>query len=159
MWWRRLRWVLALLALSTLATCPVALRRCRTERKTEEARAMLDYLVARVGLYYKAHGTLPVDPAGPTPTPAACCDDGGACAADTTRWNLPAWRALGFTVDGPHRYSYSYELRDGGKRAVVRATGDLDCNGTYGVYEAQLVPAPGATKDLIATWTSTNPNE
>lgn len=156
MWWRRLRLLVLLLALSTLATCPIGVRSCRSERRSVEARKLIGYLADRVQRIWRDTGALPPQSIGPTPSPGACCDNGGACDVQLPLWDEPAWKALGFTIDGPHRYAYSYQLVDGGAAAVVRATGDLDCDGVFAVFEARLVPDGD---HLRAAWTSTNPSE
>jgi hypothetical protein len=53
-------------------------------------------------------------------------------------WNQPGWRELGFSVDGPYRYTYSYVPDPSGQSAIVRAVGDLDCDGTSSLYELKL---------------------
>jgi hypothetical protein len=37
-------------------------------------------------------------------------------------------------MDDPHLYSYSY-VNEGGTMFTIRASGDLDCDGTYSSYE------------------------
>ncbi|MEZ4368100.1 MAG: hypothetical protein R2939_17735 [Kofleriaceae bacterium] len=149
--------VLAVLALSALATCPIGVRSCRTvESRAREAHELLAYLAEQVQVVYRRIGALPAAPAGPTPAPGTCCDNGGACAADATRWTDPAWQALRFTIDGPHRFAYSYELVDGGTAARLRAEGDLDCDGHRTIVEVRLVPDGDG---LRATWTNVAPTE
>jgi hypothetical protein len=60
---------------------------------------------------------------------------GGQCATDATLWNHPTWQALNFSIDDPHYYSYEYEVVDGGEGYVVRAIGDLDCDGVVSTFE------------------------
>lgn len=142
--WKKARYVLVLVGLCALATCPSAVRAWHKRERAREAPELLDVLADRVEAVWKARGRFPAEPAGPTPPLGACCDQGGECAVDQDQWQRAGWAALGFTIDDPHRYSYAYQLVDGGKAAVIRATGDLDCNGTPGVYEVRLVP-DGAT--------------
>jgi hypothetical protein len=156
MWWRRLRTALLLLALSTMATCPIGVRACRSQQRSAEARKLLGYLVEQVQQRWRDSGAFPPRSVGPTPSPGACCDNGGACSVQLTLWDDPAWRALRFTIDGAHRYAYSYQLVEGGAAAIVRATGDLDCDGSFAVFEARLVPDGDR---LAVTWTSTSPTE
>src|SRR5262245_8483949 len=127
MWWRRLRWLLLLTALCAFATCPIGWRACRKTQREREAEPLLRYLAKQALRDNPAQ--LPRTPAGPTPAPGACCDQGGQCAVEPNQWQTPGWKALAFSIDDPHRYSYSYQpTPDGG--GVFRAVGDVDCDGT-----------------------------
>ncbi len=148
MWWRRLRYVLLLVALCAIATCPAAKRSCQAKQESREADDLLGYLAERITAYVKATGHVPPTPAGPTPTPA-CCDQGGTCSPDETLWATPGWRDLAFSIDGPFRYSYQYIPDPSGLAATVRATGDLDCNGTPSHYEVKLTVVAGI---VTQTW-------
>jgi hypothetical protein len=155
MWWRRLRYVLLLVALCSIATCPAAKRSCTARSRAQEADDLVSYLGDRVAAAIAATGHVPPVAAGPTPA-ASCCDQGGACAADPAQWSAPGWKALAFSIDGEHRYAYSYVPDPGGRAAVVRATGDLDCDGTAGSYELEIrIEADGVRR----RWTRKNPFE
>ena len=119
--WRRVRYVLVLVVLCSLATCPVARRRWRLEERAREAPELLAVLADRVEAVWKERGRLPQEPAGPTPRLGLCCDEGGECPVDAGQWQRHGWAALGFTIDDPHRYSYQYQPVDGGRAAVIRA--------------------------------------
>ena len=156
--WRRVRYVLLLVGLAALATCPAAWRDYRTRNRAAEAREMLRYLAGLVRAEHAERGgRLPQQPAGPTPPLGRCCEQGGECEVDREQWADPGWRALRFTIDDPHRYSYSYEVVDGGRAAVLRASGDLDCDGVPGVVELRLEPGEG--DELIERWSSEDPTE
>lgn len=154
--WRRVRYVLILIGLCALATCPAAVRNWRTGERAREAPALLGLLADRVELIWRERARLPQEPAGPTPAVGSCCDQGGACAVDAAQWTQGGWAALGFTIDDPHRYAYRYELTEGGRVAILRAIGDLDCNGTYGTYELRLEPDGD---HLTRTLSETKPRE
>jgi len=155
MWWRRVRYLLALAALCSIATCPAAHRSCVARRDAREAEALLEYLAGRVDAQVAATGRVPAEVAGPTPA-AGCCAQGGECPVDDALWEAPGWRALGFSIDTPFRYSYSYTPDPSGKAAVLRATGDLDCDETSAVYELRLdVDGDKVTR----AWTRTQPYE
>jgi hypothetical protein len=154
--WRRLRYLLLLVTLCALATCPAALRRNRAHQRSAEAPQVLASLAERVRVLWKERGRFPQAAAGPTPALGTCCAAGGRCDASTEAWSAPAWRLFGFSVDGPHRYSYQYELADGGQVAVLRALGDVDCDGIIGSYEVRLTPAGGALREA---WGQTLPDE
>ena len=138
--WRKIRYVLVLLALCAMATCPAARRAWLRRERAREAPLLLDVLGDRVEAVWKERGRFPQEPAGPTPPIGACCDQGGACAVDATQWSKPGWAVFGFSIDDPHRYSYQYEPAPDGKSAIVRAIGDLDCDGVRATYEVRLTP-------------------
>jgi hypothetical protein len=138
MWWRRVRYVLALVALCALATCPAAHRACVAKRHAREAEKLLDALGDRVETIVAETGKVPPLAAGPSPSPS-CCDRGGTCEPDDTTWSAPGWRALGFSIDGDYRYTYQYIPDPSGASAIARATGDLDCDGTKTTLELRMV--------------------
>jgi hypothetical protein len=142
MWWRRLRYVLLLIVLCAIATCPAAKRSCTAKTRAVEADELLGYLADRVAAHVAATGRVPPTAAGPTPQPA-CCDQGGVCSADATAWAQPGWRELGFSIDGTHRYTYQYAPDPSGLGATLRAVGDLDCEGTARTVELKLAVAGG----------------
>jgi hypothetical protein len=154
--WRRVRYLLLLVALCSLATCPAALRHHRARQRSAEAPQVLTAMIEGVEAVWKERGRFPQVTAGPTPPVGACCEQGGRCAAAPALWMDAAWRLLHVSVDGPHRYSYQYEVTGDGQVAVLRAIGDLDCDGVLGTVEVRLTPAGGA---LHETWTRTLPDE
>lgn len=137
MWWRRVRWLLTLIVLCSIATCPSAKRSCVAKNRSREAEDLLRAIGDKVSQTVAATGKVPLTPAGPSPVPS-CCDQGGTCKPDATVWQAPGWRALEFSVDGDYRYTYQYIPDANGQGATVRAVGDLDCDGTPGVYELKL---------------------
>jgi hypothetical protein len=142
MWWRRLRYVLLLIALCAIATCPAAKRSCTAKTRAAEADELLGYLADRVAAHVATTGRVPPTAAGPTPG-AACCDRGGICPADPAAWSAPGWRELGFSIDGEHRFAYQYAPDPGGLAATLRATGDVACDGAPRVIELGLTVAGG----------------
>jgi len=155
MWWRRVRWLLTLIALCSIATCPSAKRSCQAKQDAREAPDLVSVIADQVTLAVASTGKVPPLPAGPTPVPS-CCDQGGSCAADPALWQTPGWRALQFSVDGAFRYTYQYIPDASGQSAIVRATGDLDCDGLSATYELQLtVQGPL----LSRRWRRVNPYE
>ena len=155
MWWRRLRYVLLLIALTAIATCPSAKRSCQAKNRAQEAEDLLDYLVERVAQSVAATGRVPATAAGPTPLPD-CCEQGGKCEADATRWATPGWQALQFSIDDDHRFTYEYVPDPSGRAAIVRAVGDLDCDDVTSLYEVKIeIDGTGLKKK----WTRKNPYE
>jgi hypothetical protein len=148
MWWRRLRYVLLLIALCAVATCPAAKRACTAKSRAAEADELLTYLADRVTAHAMAKGRVPSTAAGPTPA-RGCCEQGGVCEPDAAAWASPGWRELGFSVDGPHRFQYHYAPDPSGLSATLRAIGDVDCDGAPRVVELTLSIASGA---VSRTW-------
>jgi len=142
MWWRRLRYVLLLIALCAIATCPAAKRSCTAKIRAAEADELLGYLADRVAAHVQATGRVPPTAAGLTPA-IACCEQGGTCRVDAAAWSAPGWRELGFSVDGEHRFAYQYAPDPGGLSATLRATGDVACDGTPRVVEVVLTVVGG----------------
>ena len=152
--WQRLRWVLALVALCALATCPAAQRQCATKRDAGEAPTLLGYLVREVKAHLSASGHLPEVNVGPSPAVGTCCAAGTTCAPDPSRWREPGWRTLHFSIDGTHRFSY--QARRDGAALVLTAIGDQDCDSVHATYEVRL------TLDgerLIERWSQHQPLE
>jgi hypothetical protein len=133
MWWRRLRYLLLLTALCSIATCPSAKRACVANTRAKEADMLMDYLVTRITTIYQATGRLPPTAAGPTPVPGCCERGGGTCAADVGLWQTAGWRELGFSIDD------EYVPDPQGTSAVIRVVGDLDCDEIKSLYEVKLV--------------------
>jgi hypothetical protein len=142
MWWRRLRYVLLLVALCAVATFPTARRSCTARTRTAEADELLTYLADRVAAHVAATGRVPPTAAGPTPE-TACCEHGGACPADAAVWSAQGWRDLGFSIDGAHRFAYQYAPDPNGLSALLRAVGDVACDGAIQTIELRLTVAGG----------------
>jgi hypothetical protein len=88
-------------------------------------------------------GTAKVLPArnGETSLAAGCCGSKSAgdqvdhkCPVSTEWASDPVWKQLGFSLDEPIDYRFSYESADG-KSFVVRAAGDADCDGEEAVFQ------------------------
>jgi type II secretory pathway pseudopilin PulG len=135
--WRRIRYLLLLIGLCTLATCPVAKRACDRQSRNREADAMLDYLENRLRLLATSSQPWPTTSAAMTPAVGACCDQGGQCEADAAIWRLPTWQSLRFEILSRHYFSYEYVALPGGS-VVLRAMGDVDCSGNAETYERTL---------------------
>ncbi len=131
--WRRIRYVLVLIALCSIATCPAAHRSCRAKLRAREAPLLADSLAAELSRLVAAGAPLPQTTAGPVPAAGVCCEQGGQCSPDAARWQGEPWRSLRFSMDEPHRYSVEYAPVPGG--ALVRVSGDVDCDGVIGSIE------------------------
>ena len=82
---------------------------------------------------------------------ATCCATGGRCPANRAAWEgLPAWEAIDFWIEEPHRCVYSYTAGNGGTEIWVTARGDLDCDGTFGDIILHCVRAPGESRCTLS---------
>ncbi len=124
--------------------------------KTAEARELIYKMYQGARAYYMDPGMsagglqaaapqFPEPSAGPTPPLGACCQAGGKCAPRASLWETAPWNALMFSVDDPHYYSYQYVVVDKQRQFVVRAFGDLDCDGEFSTFEmtGTVDPATG----------------
>jgi hypothetical protein len=148
MWWRRLRYLLLLIALCAIATYPVAKRSCTAKTRAVEADELLGYLADRVAVHVATTGRVPPIAAGPTPA-TACCERGGTCPADAAAWSAPGWRELEFSIDGAHRFAVQYAPDPSGLSALLRAVGDVFCDGAVQTVELRLTVTGGK---LVQAW-------
>jgi hypothetical protein len=155
MWWRRFRYLLLLTGLCAIATCPAAKRACTAKQRSREADHLLEYLADRVEAAVAQTGRVPAEAAGPTPSPA-CCEQGGTCQPDPSLWATPGWQALRFSIDDEFRYTYSYLPDASGHSAIVRAVGDVACDGTTHVVEVEIQIDPDGVK---RTWSRKTTSE
>jgi hypothetical protein len=155
MWWRRLRYVLLLIALCAIATCPAAKRSCTAKTRAAEADELLGYLADRVAAEVATTGRVPPTAAGPTPAPG-CCEQGGVCSPDPAVWTTPGWRDLGFSIDGAYRYTYQYAPDPSGLSATLRAVGDVACEGKASGVELELTVVAGK---VSRAWSRKPPTE
>jgi hypothetical protein len=142
MWWRRLRYLMLLVALCAIATCPTAKRSCTAKARAAEADELLGYLADRVAAHVATTGRVPPTAAGPTPQPG-CCEQGGACGPEAAVWAQPGWRELAFSIDGSYRYTYQYAPDPSGLSATLRAIGDVACEGQASAVELTLTVVGG----------------
>ena len=105
--WRRVRYVLALLALCAIATCPAAKRACNAKIRAREAEQLLGVIADKVEQHVAVTGRVPGTAAPLTPQ-LACCEQGGQCQPDPATWAAPGWKELEFSIDDPYRYAYEY---------------------------------------------------
>ncbi len=154
--WRRLRYVLLLVALCAVATCPAAKRSCTARARAAEADELLGYLADRVTSQVATTGRVPATAAPLTPQPG-CCEQGGACEPDGASWAAAGWRELGFSIDGEHRFSYEYVPDASGLSATVRAVGDVECAETPTTVEVRLTVIGGKVSRVWSRKTVTRP--
>lgn len=116
--------------------------------KTQEARAELSSISRGVMSYAQeevltSNGAVPKGlPVSIPLTPAHVPCGKQAWPADAD----PGWNALSFAPSGPIAYSYSVTADPEHHRVILKAKGDLDCDGTYSNFEmtVNVDPATGA---------------
>jgi hypothetical protein len=108
-------------------------------RKVSEAERRLEKIEKRAKTVFTEGRAFPIGtaktlPESPNPNMKGCC--GGKSGGNqvdnrcpvTTEWaNDPVWMALGFSLDEPSNYRYTYQSSDG-KSFTATAVGDLDCD-------------------------------
>ncbi|MGE0866991.1 MAG: hypothetical protein AB7P03_00405 [Kofleriaceae bacterium] len=87
----------------------------------------LDRLVEKTKTAFAASRRFPVGKTPLTPANVCCTYPEHKCPAGGTVWNAPIWKQLGFQIDEPGLFQYSYE--SDGKVFTARAVTDLDCDG------------------------------
>jgi hypothetical protein len=93
-----------------------------------------------------------------TPAAGECCKHPkGKCPAGTGDWKQPGWQALSFELADPHYYSYELVVDPTG--FIVRAVGDLDCDGDLATFELRGTTKPDGTYELAPQPTSDKPLE
>jgi hypothetical protein len=112
---------------------------------TQEAVRNLEDLFDRSVTYFQIHRKFPAE-AGPVPE-RLCAGPDGMSRAGPAAWDHPTWKALGFRLEGPFFYRYSYRSEGEGPGATVTivAEGDLDCNGVLSRFEKSGTADPGGT--------------
>jgi hypothetical protein len=101
--------------------------------KTTEAVVGVKKIFDGAREFWEVGHTLPPSTEITPPLGACCKQPEGRCAPDPTLWTSPAWLAVRFSMDDPHRYSY--QLVTDATSFTARAFGDLNCDGTYSTFE------------------------
>jgi type IV pilus assembly protein PilA len=122
--------------------------------KTTEATTQLEKIYNGARLYWiEPHGTAgsvtPLPPQFPdaapaTPAVSCCALTGGRCVPAASQWQVPTWKALGFSLDDPHYYQYEFLSAAGAFTA--RAYGNLDCDANFSTFSmsGRIDPVSGA---------------
>ena len=89
------------------------------------------YMKRARGAYNIAWGSLPAS-VDRTPSGVACELPEQRFPGNDPHWESPTWKALSFSISGPHFYQYRFESDGAG--FTVTARGDLNCNGRYSLF-------------------------
>jgi type IV pilus assembly protein PilA len=139
--------VVAIIGILAAVAIPAFIKYIR-KAKTVEATEGLDKLNAGAKQYfqtdhYDTGGNL-LPKAFPTtvgPSPGAtCCTDATMapkCSPNSGLWTAPSWAALHFQMSDPHYYQWNWVAAGtvSGSTYTAQAIGDLNCNGTPGIYQ------------------------
>lgn len=115
--------------------------------KTAEVEDNLRNIYMGAATYYQQERFVPGTvtpitsqlPAAAPPTPPTP----GCGTKQIGHFSHPSWIALGFTPMDPLYYSYEWIPGGDGRTFVIRATGDLDCDSLYSIYELHGFVTPG----------------
>ncbi len=151
--------VVAIIGILAAVAIPAFIKYIRRSKTTEaqmNIRKMFDSTVT----YYEAehadvNGNIVAKqfPAAKAWTPAqgACCGGVGQKCNPVTyaaQWQDPTWQSLNFSVDDPFYYSYQTSGALGstiGDVYQLQASGDLNCNGVYSLFQRSATVAAGFT--------------
>ncbi len=110
--------------------------------KTAEARMNVSRIAQLALAFYQWEQSAPDGtvrphrfPVSAKRTPTDPCRKGKTAGDDA--WEAKGWRELGFSVEGPSRYTYEFISKGEGAAAqfTARAVGDLDCDGVLSTFE------------------------
>jgi hypothetical protein len=115
--------------------------------KKIEAQLQLHRLLKNLKVYYIESSAMVAGKAGPTPAAPCCSAPDKKCPVDASWAKDPTWSALGFSIDEPTLYQYSYQ--SDGKTATATAVGDLDCDGKAETYTLNVTVQKGVPDGKI----------
>jgi hypothetical protein len=114
-----------------------AIVRCFEEREAAkgEPAVELAHLVQQLRTYYFVHETFPRASVALTPAQACCSFPAKKCSS-AGQWTDQVWKILELDLEQEHLYQYRYE--GDGRKAIVEAVGDPDCDGKTLTYRREL---------------------
>lgn len=119
-----------LVGVSSAVAIPAFVR--YTQRAQSSEAKITTRQIYQMAMMRQMEDKLP-DSAPLTPPDDPCKAGGSSYTATATTWKHPTWVGLGFAPIGEQRYRYAFERTADG--FVVRAIGDLDCDGVQSTYE------------------------
>ena len=122
--------VVAIIGILAAVAIPAFMDYMKKSKKTE-ASLQLNKLAKNLKVEYMTSQAFPKGSAPLSPD-KPCCEGPNHKCFDAKVWQHPTWQALDFQIDEPHLFRYAYESN--GKTFMVRAVGDLDCDGTEIAY-------------------------
>lgn len=110
-------------------------KRAKTAEATGNVARISAALLTQLGESPAARRRLGAIPATPSAAPGEARYPASAAA-----WATPAWRRLGFSIEGGHYYQYRVDVD--GRCFVAVATGDLDGDGERSTFSRRVCPQP-----------------
>ncbi len=107
--------------------------------KKTEASLILNKMAKNLKVFHATNGAFPKGRVGPSPVGACCEGPRGKCD-DPKAWDAPLWQEIDMRLDEPHMFQYAY-TSDGAK-VVIKAIGDLDCDGVPVEYVLEALVNP-----------------
>jgi type IV pilus assembly protein PilA len=165
--------VVAIIGILAAVAIPAFMRYMQKSKSTE-AKQQLKRIAEGAKTYYlEGGGTFPVSE---DESPAAtCCGDAdetrdgrGKCLPQAADWtsadaDTPSgWRDLGFAMDDPHYYRYTFTSENDGdpKNFTATAVGDLDCDTIESTFFVVGEADSTKSESVAMSWpTPINPEE
>ena len=108
---------------------------------SSEATIMLNKIASAAKEAKNTEGALPTGKVGPTPPEPCCKQADKKCKPDAAAWRDPVWQALGFAVEEPFAFQYSYQ--GDGKDFTAKAIG---CDGATSMTVTGTIDPTGMPK-------------
>jgi type IV pilus assembly protein PilA len=130
--------VVAIIGILAAVAIPQFLDMMKTSKRSE-AEVNLDAIKKGLKAGLAERSGFVTTSAAQTPTDPCCASDRSdrKCNPDPSLWNgEETWDALGFTIDEPHYFQYTYTGADydPSQEVTAEAEGDLDCDEVTMVY-------------------------
>lgn len=119
--------------------------------KRVEATLALDKMTKNLRVYHAEKGTLPQS-TNLMPALSACVTgtDKTPATPQSIWYSNAGWKDLEFHVDEPGLYQYEWQNNNDGT-GVAKATGDQDCDGTFGLLIIDVSIITGNVFEAIST--------
>lgn len=135
--------ILGVLSAVAIPALMLSVRRSKTSEATVNIRRIFDGAVTayQQDMTTRAGTSVPPNfPSTVAASPAAdscCAANQGRCPAEPAAFDQLSWHRLGFSLDDPHYYWYSFDSEGAGMTATftARANGNLDCDAVFSTFE------------------------
>ncbi len=140
--------VVAIIGILAAVAIPAFMDYMKKSKKTE-ASLQLNKIMKNDKVVYNTTASFVTGTATQLPTGGTACTGTNGHYAVTTAWISDAsWAALDFQIDEPNLFKYDYT--GAASAATGKATGDLDCDGTFITYTLTLTAVNGNAQGSIS---------